>query len=294
MNTGPPDGENGYPEPPPAFSRGHPHRGKSDPATHDSRLATLRRLGELAVGTFPGTILPNPLVSELAGLARRADAQLPFVEELAADIFMGGFTPKYLAAARIAADLLEGTLYARYFGIDCAGVYTLTDPWDFSALCARRAGGTNASRSVAGNGTVIEQAQILTTHNLAVLAGPVAITPPDGWDALARRAFTTVCRLTTQARHLPRPLPVVKNAAFAWRQMLFHLSLCPPRARAAVLDEITRDHPAHLAPAVAGLHLITSGGEFTPGGTAGHGPAGTGAARRFLGWTTGPHWLLRQ
>ncbi|WP_406193130.1 hypothetical protein OH807_02200 [Kitasatospora sp. NBC_01560] len=276
-----------------------PYR-STDPGTRQGGLGALRRLGELAVGTFPGTILPNPLVSELAGLARRSGAELPFVEELAADIFMGGFTPKYLAAAGIAADVLEGTLYERYFGIDYAAVRALGDTErrgrrrsassrGFSGLCAERAARTGSSWSVAGNGTVIEQAQILTSHNLATLVGPVGITPADDWGTLARRSFATVCRLTVLAERLPRPLPVVKNAAFAWRQLLFHLSLCPPRAQRAVLRELAGDHPARLAPALAGLRLVASGGEFGPDGTA-----DGGTARRLLGWTTGLHWLLKR
>ncbi|MFB7948961.1 hypothetical protein ACFC6L_29060, partial [Kitasatospora phosalacinea] len=272
-----------------------PYR-SGDPAAQQSGLAALRRLGELAVGTFPGTILPNPLVSELAGLARRADSALPFTEELAADIFMGGFTPKFAAAAGIAADMLEGTLYERYFGIDYAGVWALAQraeedrersvvAREFSELCRRRAGSPALRGSVAANGTVIEQAQVLTTHNLAVLAGPVGVVPACGWPAAALGAFTTARRLVALAEQLPRPLPAVKNAAFAWRQMVFHLSLCPPQAQAAVLAEIERDHPPRLAPAVAGLQLAAAGGEVEPDGADG---------RRFLGWTVGPHWLLRR
>lgn len=85
----------------------------------------LRRLGELAVQAFPGTLLPNALVRELGVLARQAELDAPFVEELAADIFTGTFTPKYLAAARAAADLLGGTLYERYYAIDYAAVHDL-------------------------------------------------------------------------------------------------------------------------------------------------------------------------
>ncbi|MFC8719599.1 hypothetical protein [Kitasatospora sp. NPDC057198] len=261
-------------------------------------LALLRRLGGLAVGAFPGTLLPNPLVSELAALGRRADLGAPFVEELAADIFMGGFTPKYLAAAAVAADLLRGTLYERYYGIDYAAVRALShdEPAGrrrsaasagFSALCRKRAGRPASSGSVAGNGTVIEQAQILTTHNLATLAGPVGVAPADGWDALALGAFATAARLVARAEQLPYPLAAVKNAAYAWRQMVFHLSLCTPEGRRAVLDTIAAERPARLAPAVAGLALVAAGGEFETDGTAGN-----GTARRLLGWTVGPHWLL--
>ncbi|WP_104820613.1 hypothetical protein [Kitasatospora sp. MMS16-BH015] len=258
-------------------------------------LALLRRLGGLALAAFPGTILPNPLVSEFAALSRRGALDLPFVEELAADIFMGGFTPKYLAAAKLAAEQLQGTLYERYFGIDYAAVLALPPgaapggrtAEAFSGLCRERAGSPGRHSSVAANGTVIEQAQILTTHNLTTLTGPVGLTPADGWAPLALGAFTTAARLTTRARRLPYPLATVKNAAFAWRQLVFHLTHCTPADRTAVLARIRADHPTALTPAVAGLALLAAGEHFTPDGTT---PDGTG--RRLLGWTTGPHWLL--
>ncbi|MFF3071703.1 hypothetical protein [Kitasatospora sp. NPDC057936] len=247
-----------------------PHR-TTDAITRDAHLATLHRLGALAVATFPGTLLPNPLLGELSALAREAGADLPFVEELAADIFMGGFSPKYLQAARIAAELLEGSLYERYFGIDYASVYAMDDTRQFSALCTRRAGRTGAPWSVTGNGAVIEQAQILTTHNLATLAGPGALTPPEGWDVLAERAFTTACGFASRGL---TSRTARRSTAFAWRQMLFHLSLCPPRTRAAALDALTaRPHPAALADAVADLTHLALGAAPV------HTP--------LLGWTSG-------
>lgn len=257
---------------------------------------------------FPGTILPNPLVRELSVLARQADLGAPLVEELAADIFMGTFSPKFLKAARVAAELLGGTLYERYYGIDYTAVRNLAvveasentlRPYEartspgFAALCVERAGGPG-SWSVAENGKVIEQAQILTTHNLATLVHAVGIRPEDGWDVLALRSFHSVCRLTSRLHGHPRPLATVKDAAYAWRQMLFHLSLCEPAAQARVLaclgDEASR-HPTHvadrLAPAVVGLRLVADGREFDADGRL-----DDGRGRRFLGWTTDGHWLL--
>ncbi|MBW5487084.1 hypothetical protein GPJ59_36030, partial [Streptomyces bambusae] len=266
--------------------------------------ATLRQLGELAMGTFPGTLLPNPLVRELSQLARQADLPAPFVEELAADIFMGTFTPKFLVAARVAADLLEGSLYARYYGIDCAAVRSMAvlqaaeglargaqgartaqapaTAAAFATLCAERAAqhaaGAESSAgrwSPAANGTVIEQAQILTTHNLAVLVRQTGAEPAAGWEALARASFTTVCRLVERVHRDPRPLGTVKDAAYAWRQMLFHLSLCAPDRQAAVVEWVAAEaarRPWHtaarLGPAVAGLRMVAAGGAFDADGTA--------------------------
>ncbi|MFJ2212026.1 hypothetical protein ACIQVO_01745 [Streptomyces sp. NPDC101062] len=278
-------------------------------AEGDGALDVLRQLGELTVQAFPGTILPNPLIRELGVLERQCDLGAPFVEELAADIFMGTFSPKFLTAARVAGELLGGgTLYERYYGIDYAAIRNLaitetstaltrshqarTSP-GFARLCAERAGKASRSWSVAANGMVIEQAQILTTHNLATLVHRVGVAPQPGWADLARRCFVTVCRLTARVHHNPRPLGTIKDAAYAWRQMVFHLSLCPPEEQRRViagLNEETARHPAHaatrLAPALAGLALAVEGGAFGPDGTA-----DGGRARRFLGWSTDGHWM---
>ncbi|MFJ6783351.1 hypothetical protein [Streptomyces yangpuensis] len=271
--------------------------------------AALRRLGDLAVGAFPGTLLPNPLVREMSHLARQADLSAPFTEELAADIFMGTFSPKFLTAARTTADLLEDSLYPRYYGIDCAAVRSMavvhaadglgrtrparTAP-AFDRLCGERAGTDTArSWSPAGNGTVIEQAQILTTHNLAVLVRHAGIAPEAGWEALTEKGFTAVCRLVARIHGHPRPLGTIKDAAYAWRQTLFFLSLCPPGRQAALVQRMAAEaagQPWHtaarLAPVIAGLRLVAGGGTFDADGTA----LG-GLARRFQGWTTTGHWM---
>jgi hypothetical protein len=281
----------------------------------DVAAAALRQLGGLAVQAFPGTILPNPLVRELSVLARQADLGAPLVEELASDIFMGAFTPKFLGAARVAAELLGGgSLYERYYAIDYRALRNLaiveageasrrssgarTSP-GFAELCKRRAAqlapgtgngpgrGSGGGSWVAVNGTVIEQAQILTTHNLATLVHRVGVAPEAGWNELARRSFVTVCRLTARVHHNPRPLGTIKDVAYAWRQMLFHLSLCTPGGRARTLAWLPGEaarHPWHvagrLAPALTGLRQVAEGGS-----------AREGEGRMLLGWSTGGHWL---
>ncbi|MFI9815054.1 hypothetical protein [Saccharothrix variisporea] len=219
---------------------------------------TVRRLGELALDGFPGAVLPNPLVRELAALA----PDLPWVEDLAADIFMGSFTPKFAAAARIAGDLLADSPYARYYGLDYSAA---ADPDAFAAWCRRAATGG----SVAANGMVIEQAQILTTHNLATLvrAGVEA-----DWSALAERAFGTAAGL---ARRIQGNARTVKNIAFAWRQTLFFLTLSG-NAEAFVAAH-REDAPPVLSRALAGLeHVLHGGSPDEP----------------LLGWTVGRHWAL--
>ncbi|MFF0524543.1 transcriptional regulator [Actinomadura nitritigenes] len=258
--------------------------------------AVLVQLGELALQGFPGTVLPNPLLSELGALAKRAGLRVPFVEELAADIFMGTFSTKYLRAAQIAADVLEGTLYERYYGIDYAAVRAMqggrhtSDAFD--ALCRTRAGDLTGRSWVADNGKVIEQAQILTTHNLAVLVHPIGVSPSPGWDDLARRAFGVACRLVRQVHGNPRPLGTVKDAAYAWRQAVFFLALCGLKEQVSAIawmqDELDRQPPhtaARLDPALAGLRHVLAGGRLDDGTAP--------AARRFTGWATGRHWLLK-
>lgn len=264
--------------------------------TGDTRAAArtaLADLGELAVQAWPGTILPNPLVRELGELAKQAGLDVPLTEELAADIFMGTFSGKFLQAAKIAADLLEGSPYARYYGIDYAAVRALDDTAahpeyaartseGFAALCSARADLAGRSGgSAAANGMVIEQAQILTTHNLATLVHTLGVRPVAGWPDLTRGAFTTACRLAARIRNNPRPLRTIKDTAYAWRQMLFFLSLCAPADRATLitwLDDHLATRPGHvrtrLEAYVAGLRQVLADDDARP-------------PEPFLGWRTG-------
>ncbi|MFI1385444.1 hypothetical protein [Embleya sp. NPDC020886] len=267
---------------------------------------TLVHLGELAVHGFPGTILPNPLVGELSTLSRAAETGLPWVEELAADIFTGRFAPKFLAAAKIAAELLAGSLYEVYYDIDYAAIAELGDvaatriapartaAERFALLCRERADvPAGGRRSPAANGMVIEQAQILTTHNLATLAGPVGITPRAGWAEAAHRAFVTVCRLTEHAEWQMRPLATIKDAAYAWRQVVFHLSMLDEDAEIRALARLDEEIAlwgdpvaGRLAPVVFGLRAIAEGDRFDR-----YEAVGGGRGRRLTGWTTGGHFL---
>lgn len=94
---------------------------------------------------------------------------------------------------------------------------------DFAALCAasaRQAHFDNGSGStVAANGTVLEQSQILTIHNLAILIDAldlrdhVAGLAPD----LADRALAWAVRRVQQLVTRRSALRAIKNAAYAWR-----------------------------------------------------------------------------
>lgn len=265
-----------------------PYRQAGDDTRREAH-DTLLRLGELALDGFPATLLPNPLVREFAVLGAEAGVDLPWVEELAADIFMGRFSSKFPRAARLAAELLTDSLYARYYDIDFAALPA--DGKAFDALCRDRAGGHAGGDGVAANGMVIEQAQILTTHNLATLAHAVRVTPADGWAALARRTFGTVLRLAGRLDGNPRPLPAIKDIAYAWRHLICYLSMPGAGDPRGVLTDLHADLAAapavvreRLTPALVGLGYIAAHGRFTDDTT----PAG---GRRLLAWTTGGHWL---
>ncbi|MBE8524579.1 hypothetical protein ILP97_45075 [Amycolatopsis sp. H6(2020)] len=255
---------------------------------------TLTQTVLLALGSFPQAILPNTLLRELGALAKQAGLPMPLLEELAADIFVGTFTDKWRTAAAATSRIMAGTLYARY--------YDLPEEWtapprkllrrtadDFAAVCEARAG--RRRRSVAGNGMVIEQSQILTTHNLAVLVETLDLGSRLAGPEPAGQVFTWVVRQLSGQRYWSRQL--VKNVAYAWRQAIFFLSFCEEeaqRATVARLGELVTQAGLddRFGPAVTGLAAVVEGARFSPDGTV---PGGSG--RLLLGWTTGPHWCRR-
>ncbi|WP_436787130.1 hypothetical protein [Yinghuangia sp. YIM S10712] len=278
-----------------------PYRRPTGDAIGHARAA-LVETAELTLHAFPATILPNPMVQQLGTLARQAGIDVPLTEELAADIFMGTFSDKFLRAAQGAAEVLEGSLYARYYGIDYAAIRAIpgvsaarghraSPAPSFAALCHERAGDRKGGSWVAANGMVIEQAQILTTHNLAALVHPIGIDAGAAPD-LARAAFAGVCRLVGQVHNNPRPLGTIKDAAYAWRQAVFFMALCGLEDQitvmAAMQDRLRRqpDHVVRrLNPVLAGLRHVLVGGSLDDSA-----PANT---RRFLGWSTDGHWMRR-
>jgi hypothetical protein len=258
---------------------------------------TLTEVMFLALRGFPQTIVPNPLISEMGALAAQAGLPVPLVEEVAADIFTGTFTSKWADAATTTSTLLDGTLYARYYDLPAPQAWAgppvritarVTKRWgkttaeDFAALCASRArlahtSGGSGSR-VAVNRTILEQSQILTTHNLAILIDALGLGDrvADLAPELADRAFAWLVHKLRQRQPAYRArLQAVKNAAYAWRQALYFLSLCPPHAHAEALarlrdqvQAVGEDFQARFAPAVDGLAYVIAGGRFDATGLA--------------------------
>jgi hypothetical protein len=280
----------------------------SDAASREAARSTLIQAASLAIDAFPHTILPNRLVRELRALAAASGDELPLVDELAADIFMGAFSENFLRAARSAARLLRGSLYERYYGLPYERVLALDDvererfgtPTSpgFAHLCEELAGVTADGRwSVARNGTIIEQAQILTTHNLAVLFGELGLASSmrPGLPRLARRCFRWICqRQQMVIRDWRAQLQMMKNTAYAWRQMVFYLSLANASEVANFQDwsssQLGAQQPEfarRFEPVLAGLDAVITGETFDSAGR--HAASG---GRRFLGWTLTRHWLL--
>lgn len=303
---------------------GEPHA--SQTGGHVTTRAALRHIGEVALQRWPGTILPNKLVSQMNNLVRLRHLdprEVPLVEELAADIFMGTFSNKFTLAAQIAAEV-SGPLYIAYYAIDTNHVLRLYDSGatddddgadaikeetpqqvkdaekgseatgkanqtppedrDFAHLCHKRANEKVGWASTAQHGKVIEQSQILTTHNLAVL---VALGVSLPWSTLAVQAWQCCVRLLRLARREPRPLGTVKNAAYAWRQAVFFTSMSVANEVPAILEEMDKDRNAlpALGLVVDGLKDVVAGNSFDGEGKSKNG-------RRLLGWTLGPHWIL--
>lgn len=234
-------------------------------AGHRDARAALARAALLVLTRFPDTITPNPLIRELTGLEEVAGLDLGLTYELASDIFTGRFSPAYSRAAVFACDVMRGTLYARYFDLPADA------PANLALACRMRAGAGGRGR-VVGNAMMIEQGQILTTHNLAQLTHRLELLPVLS-ERAADLADTCFARLLSRLRHLPPDIRAarraVRDAAHAWRQMLFFLSIAPPPAvpaflerSAALMESEDSGLQERFAPVLTGLRAVAAGRRF--------------------------------
>lgn len=231
----------------------------------------LRQLAAWTVTSSCGSVTDPglPLVRGLSALAREAGVPVSLAAEPFADRDTGVLSPEVLPAARVAAELLQGTPYERYFGIGYAAVRDLADADDregFARLCALRAGYPTLGhpftlhgdpKELAANPLVIEQVRTLTAFNLPPLLLQLGADSAPGPETLARSAFTAARRrrATTPGR-----------TARAWRHLVFHLSFCTPDQQASVLAwidtetaRLPRGTAARLAPPIARLRTAMAG-----------------------------------
>jgi len=258
-------------------------RRRATAATRDVARDTLLRLADEAITHWPGSILPNPLVAELGTLATSANLSVPLVEEIAADIFMGRFSKKYAEAFALAASSLSGTLYGRYYQVSddaLARVRRAQKPASaFSDLCNDRAQTPGHQWCVVCNGMVVEQSQILTTHNLASLVA-IGLAPREGWRRAAEGAYAHAAGLLTRLKGNRRPQRMLKDLGYTWRQMVFYLAQLDAPEQTEFLAWARDD--AGRRSEFASARLLTLLNDLArPGGRS-----------PLLGWGHGRHWLL--
>lgn len=202
--------------------------------------------------------------------------------------------------------MLRGSLYARHYAIEYDSIVEKlakpenanrggsSEPDALAQLCAMRAGVTLGTYRPAINGQVIEQQQVLTTHNLASITSLPGVQEAlaGRWHELAKHCFDWI------VDHLQLPdagyqvaLHRLKNSAYAWRQMVFFVSKDDGDVDHFLewVSERLRNEPAEFqrrfAPAVAGLAQAAGRRQQFDVGVAVQ-PV------TFLGWTSQRHWLL--
>jgi hypothetical protein len=248
-----------------------------DVAVEAARSAVAAVLAAWLFG-FPGTIIPNKLVSACRELvaASKLEQALPITPELAADIFEGGFSANFDKAGAIAAEVMRGSFYEQVFGLRVPYAAMAAGPTAEplftraselkNAFQALHEGGATASY-VAANARAIEAAMVLTTHNCAQayfnpIIGPrvrslVRVSPR----VLATRAFTSVLSATgTPPGNFRLRLLARKRAAYAFRQTVFFLSCCDSAversAGIAQLEEMVRGKRWANADRVVDAYLV--------------------------------------
>ena len=251
----------------------------------DLSKAALTEFVSQTLTHFPHVQFPNPLIEQMQDLAKRADLKLPFVTEIAADIFMGRFSPRFERAAQITAEKYKGTLYGRYYNLP-----KQVSNGSFDRLCLQRAGKSpRQGFSVAYNGTIIEQALILTSHNMAGVFSKLDLSELD-FEALALKCFSWVCdRLELAPPTYHSELISLKNSAYAWRQMV------------ALMSELSEDElndvilmlQSHLSSRSLDLQNRLTSTMIALSRAAVEENYLSDQSHQFLGWTLGRHPLSR-
>lgn len=238
----------------------------------------LTQLVSHSLKNFPQTQFPNPFVEQMSLLGKRAKLTGVFVPEIAADIFMGVFSARFDTAAQNTCDYYAGTLYGRYYDLPARIV-----PGNLAQLCSYRSGRPPQGYSTAFNGMMLEQAMILTSHNMAAVFEGLDLSGLD-CTQLAKNSFSWLARrLSLSPPSYHSELISIKNSAYAWRQMTAFLSELDEREIGKAWADIqdiaaaqTEMLQERLSPYMAGMEAALEG--RTP-------PV------PFLGWTLTRHPL---
>jgi hypothetical protein len=217
---------------------------KTQKAPSDAQRATIELLVVTALTHFPQTILPNKLISSLQQLVREAQLEIPLTEELAADIFMGEFSAKNGSSAQITAERMLGSLYANHYGLDVAFGSLKKNPSSdrLADFAFQLAGRTDRLRSFSPilNSRLIEQAQLLTTHNLIPLITKLRLNLQ--WAELVVSIFRWMIKKLVNVPSERHPRIIFeKNFAYAWRQLVVFLSLLDDADQQAVISRLSSD-----------------------------------------------------
>lgn len=212
-------------------------------------FSTLKLVVSETLNHFPQTIIPNKLLQSLRDLAKEAGMYLPLTDELAADIFTGSLTKKFADAVSIAAEVLVDSPYARYYGLN--DIYRAIrngeaySPEKLVADCGKlsRLGPCQqwiGWGSVAKNGAGLEWCQILSSQNLAGLYRDTKIADEVEWGSLASRTWLWILQALSKCpMNEWRPkLQHMKNIAFAWRQLIFFVSMVSGQERRPLLNAL--------------------------------------------------------
>ncbi|MEM8710075.1 MAG: hypothetical protein AAGG01_03920, partial [Planctomycetota bacterium] len=205
--------------------------------------ALMRRVQAIMTRSFPGTVMPNPLTRELATVTRTMDGEWPWVEEIAADIFMGTWTDKFVAACRRAGARMRGTLYERYYGLGYSDLEAIQRPADLTVLTGRRIEPWLRSRGgVAEFGMHVEFVLLLATQNMALLE-EAAGSSFGGESASAAEAALLSSIRTTQTENpdFRTRARARRRSAYAWRQGVYHLSHASEEETTQVLRRIREE-----------------------------------------------------
>lgn len=200
---------------------------------------------------WPNVPIPNKLISALNHMAQdfavrtEGGTWVGLTPELAADIFMGGFTLKWNRHACIARDMLSSSLYGYYYGdaqgktvwdelecVDTTEIEFKPDASQFAKICKEHARSRRLVGYVARNGATIEQSMVLTGHNypylVQVLRHYGKAFESDELLEICIKCFNKLKRRLRIVLHTKTPwrtrLRITKNVVYGWRQLLILVS----------------------------------------------------------------------